>query len=536
MLKLQTDKSFDELKRLPRWPRNEYVNEAKIAALRETVRTSTETYVSVVKTFSQMVATLIGVISKTLDVLKGHSVGQSVASYLAFMYLKESIGVERALVCGILASSPNDKCFPNVYAELVLNLGQQQAYAQAFCIMAPKPILEAFQKHLNGTDEMKEICDRLYTYKMAGRPQDFHKVMPDLTSRKWFELMTDRIDKKLVLERMLANNILERGTRGNLYLRDGLQLLDDSKLATSAAYAAMGLSKDFQIDVRELDVQREIGRGTTGSTYLARWRGTRCAVKVVQVQKEGPEASLLMKDFTREVEVLTKARHPNICQFLGAAIDPPTYCVVLEYMDHGSLYDILRTKKELNFFDIAKNVACGMEYLHGHCNMMHRDMKSPNLLLDEYGRVKIADFGLTCLDNAGEKTAEIGTYRWMAPEVICHEPYGLMADVYSYGMVLFELYTRELPFSGLSPMKVAMSVATKGTRPELPADTPAGLRALITACWAQKPHTRPPFRDILATLERVQSNLTEAERATLTTRGLLSSKNSKNSPDANFGK
>jgi len=516
MLQLQTDKSLLDLTQFPDFPSNMKVSPTTLGHVREEVRRNADTYLVAVKVYNKLISCLIKLISDTLRELRTHHVGQTVASYLAFMHLKESIGIERAIVGGLLSTN-KEKCLPGVYADLVVNLGHQEAYTQAFTIIAPNFVLEEFNKEIFFSGELETIQNQLYDYKMAGRPNDLAAAMPDLDCFKWFDLMTARLDRLEKVERMIARSILANGTQELRFK----SLKDGSRLVTSAELSAMGLSEDYQIDLRELDVQREIGRGTTGSTYLANWRGTKCAVKVVQVQKEAEEASLLMKDFTREIEVLLKARHPNICQFLGAAIDPPTYCLVLEYMENGSLYDILRSGKEISFFDIAMGVARGMEYLHYHCHMMHRDMKSPNLLLDESGKVKIADFGLTCLDNQGDKTAEIGTYRWMAPEVIRHEPYGLPADVYSYGMVLYELYTRKLPFEGMSPMKVAMAVATKDLRPELPADIPPLLGKLITDSWCGKSSRRPTFKEVLSTLNQIQEGLSAADKALLQSKKLF---------------
>lgn len=97
-----------------------------------------------------------------------------------------------------------------------------------------------------------------------------------------------------------------------------------------------------------------------------------------------------------------------------------------------------------------------MNYLH-LCSIMHRDLKSGNVLLDTHGTVKISDFGLSCVLEIGKSssdlTAETGTYRWMAPEVIRHEPYSTKADVYSFGVVLWEMITKDQPFRGMTPIQ-----------------------------------------------------------------------------------
>lgn len=129
---------------------------------------------------------------------------------------------------------------------------------------------------------------------------------------------------------------------------------------------------------------------------------------------------------------------------------------MFEFMQNGTLTDLIRSHKvPIDFFRIAAEIAMGMNYLH-LCSIMHRDLKSGNILLDAHGTVKISDFGLSCvLDLSGshDLTAETGTYRWMAPEVIRHEPYSTKADVYSFGIVLWEMITKDQPFRGLTPIQ-----------------------------------------------------------------------------------
>jgi serine/threonine protein kinase len=132
-----------------------------------------------------------------------------------------------------------------------------------------------------------------------------------------------------------------------------------------------------------------------------------------------------------------------------------------------------------------------MNYLH-LCSIMHRDLKSGNVLIDSHGTAKISDFGLSCVLDMGSSrdlTAETGTYRWMAPEVIRHEPYSNKADVYSFGVVLWELLSRDQPFRGLTPIQ--------GASPPSPAVDEGsrltdGLVSCVFCCWTRQP--RSPWR------------------------------------------
>jgi tRNA A-37 threonylcarbamoyl transferase component Bud32 len=505
---LQRRASFDTLKEVAQLSRlRSLLLQVRLTAVKRAP------YSEVVSFYSELLHALIGVIAEMLAEIKAHRVGPMVAAYLAFLYLKESVGVERALVGGMLAAK--EHFIQSSYSDLVSNWGEQKANNRTFKMNAPSNVLKLYNlMNLSFSDEVMDVDQQLRLYKESGEGKPLSETLKDIDSMQWFEKMTHRIDKLSTIEAMLANKILELGMQSDEFEINSNNLhLDNSHHGESNPLVPT-LSAHYLIDIRELDIKQEIGRGTTGSTYLALWRGTKCAVKVMQVQKEGADRDMLLKDFGREVSVLNKAHHPNICQFLGCALDPPTYCVVLEYMEGGSLYEYLRRPNgQVDFFVTANSVARGMEYLHEHCQMLHRDLKSPNLLMDASGKAKIADFGLTCLADTGvEKTAEIGTYRWMAPEVISHEDYGFPADVYSYGIILYEILTRELPFSGVSPMKVALSVSGEGLRPTLPPTTPESISALISDCWHQEPSRRPTFKQVITRLELAELQISPREK------------------------
>ena len=143
-------------------------------------------------------------------------------------------------------------------------------------------------------------------------------------------------------------------------------------------------------------------------------------------------------------------RHPNIVMFLGACTKPPNFAIVLEYCSRGSLWSTIQNLDlPLSWEDrrrFALDTARGVNYLHT-CSppIIHRDLKSLNLLLDDSYRVKLADFGWTKgLENY--MTGKIGTYQWMAPEVIKSQKYTEKADVFSFGIILWEIASREPPF------------------------------------------------------------------------------------------
>lgn len=182
-------------------------------------------------------------------------------------------------------------------------------------------------------------------------------------------------------------------------------------------------------------------------------------------------------------------RHPNIVMFLGASTRFPNLAIVLEYCANRSLWSVLQNKAiALSWEDrkrIALEISLGMNYLHSFSTpIIHRDLKSLNILLDECFRAKIADFGWTRLK--GDKmTNKIGTFQWMAPEVINGEVYTEKADVFSYAIILWEIAAREPPYKNIMGTKVSIDVIKYDLRPEIPKSTPEVFAKLIKRCWVR---------------------------------------------------
>ncbi|KAF8817853.1 Tyrosine kinase-like (TKL) protein, partial [Cardiosporidium cionae] len=161
----------------------------------------------------------------------------------------------------------------------------------------------------------------------------------------------------------------------------------------------------------------------------------------------------LQRNFYSEMRVLTRLRHPNITLFLGVTLSPH-YCLVTEYIPNGSLFDLLHvdnfTLSLKQCFRTAIEICCGMVYLHHH-GILHCDLKSSNILISEYGHVKICDFGLASLaeypmeEDLPRHMGCVGSLHWMAPEVLRGEGMTKASDIYSFGVILWEMLTREIP-------------------------------------------------------------------------------------------
>lgn len=258
---------------------------------------------------------------------------------------------------------------------------------------------------------------------------------------------------------------------------------------------------EWEIDKRLLKMGEMIASGSCGDLFHGTYFGEDVAVKVLKAEHLNNN---VWNEFTQEVYILREVHHTNVVRFIGACTKPPKFCIITEYMSGGSLYDYVH--KQRNVVDLptllkfACDVCRGMCYLHQR-GIIHRDLKTANLLMDKDHVVKVADFGVARFqDQGGIMTAETGTYRWMAPEVINHQPYDNKADVFSFAIVLWELLTSKIPYDTMTPLQAAVGVR-QGLRPVLPEKTHPKLLDLLQRCWETIPSNRPAFPDILTELE-----------------------------------
>lgn len=260
----------------------------------------------------------------------------------------------------------------------------------------------------------------------------------------------------------------------------------------------------WEIDPRLLKFESKVASGSYGDLYKGTYCSQDVAIKVLKTERINTD---LQKEFAQEVYIMRKVRHKNVVQFIGACTKPPSLCIVTEFMSGGSVYDYLHkhrgTFKLPSLLKVAIDVSKGMNYLHQN-NIIHRDLKAANLLMDENEVVKVADFGVARVKaQSGVMTAETGTYRWMAPEVIEHKPYDHKADVFSFGIVLWELLTGKLPYEYLTPLQAAVGVVQKCLRPTIPKNTHPKLAELLERCWQQDPVLRPDFSEIISILQQI---------------------------------
>ena len=347
----------------------------------------------------------------------------------------------------------------------------------------------------------------------------------------------------------------------------------------------------WQVNWRDLEIVRQIGEGSFGKVYLAKWRETTVAVKVLlsaslpneqedggggnnEDSGDGNANNPLLAGLQKEASMMAAMRHPNVVMYLGVCADPPL--VVTEYCARGSLCDVLKRARSAAMnaaatasaspggnaasaaaaaaaaasaldwprrLAMALDAAKGMNYLHSSDPpVIHRDLKSPNLLVDKHWRVKVCDFNLSRVleEQAVVSSLAASNPRWLAPEILSGRGYTFSSDVYSFGVILWELLTWRLPWTDCGPWQVVKLVTDDRARPPLPtldADggvvgttapppsqpnsssssgnghqllpPPGGFPglpeyiALMKDCWQHEAEQRPKFAEIITRLRRL---------------------------------
>ncbi|KAF3676731.1 hypothetical protein CQW23_10133 [Capsicum baccatum] len=288
----------------------------------------------------------------------------------------------------------------------------------------------------------------------------------------------------------------------------------------------------WEIDPSKLIIKTVIARGTFGTVHRGIYDGQDVAVKLLDWGEEGQrsqaEVSSVRAAFTQEVSVWHRLDHPNVTKFIGAAMGTPDLniqtengfigiprnlcCVVVEYLPGGTLKSFLikNHRRKLAFkvvVQLALDLARGLCYLHSE-KIVHRDVKTENMLLDRNRTLKIADFGVARVEasNPNDMTGETGTLGYMAPEVLNGNPYNRKCDVYSFGICLWEIYCCDMPYPDLSFSEVTTAVVRQNLRPEVPRCCPSSLANVMRRCWDASPDKRPEMDEVVSLLETIDTS------------------------------
>ncbi|XP_071983965.1 RAF proto-oncogene serine/threonine-protein kinase isoform X3 [Engystomops pustulosus] len=340
--------------------------------------------------------------------------------------------------------------------------------------------------------DSRMIEDAVRTHSESGSPNN---LSPTGWSQSKTPAPTHR-EKSAVSSNQEKNKIRSRGQRDSSYY--------------------------WEIEASEVMLSSRIGSGSFGTVYKGKWHGD-VAVKILKVSDPTPEQ---LQAFRNEVAVLRKTRHVNILLFMGY-MTKENLAIVTQWCEGSSLYKHLHVQETkfqmFQLIDIARQTAQGMDYLHAK-NIIHRDMKSNNIFLHEGLTVKIGDFGLATVKSRWSGSQQVeqptGSILWMAPEVIRmqdNNPFSFQSDVYSYGIVLYELMTGELPYSHIRDRDQIIFLVGRGCLvPDLSKlykNCPKAMKRLVADSIQKVKDERPLFPQILSSIELLQHSLPKINRS-----------------------
>jgi Leucine-rich repeat (LRR) protein len=289
---------------------------------------------------------------------------------------------------------------------------------------------------------------------------------------------------------------------------------------------------DLVIPYQDLKMDVVIGTGSFSRVYRGRWKHTLVAIKELialeqlVIEQNGvslqemlgaPENSSqiqqAVEEFRAEVLVMSHLHHPNVLLLVGACSELPHCCIVTEYLPNGSMYDALHRPGAKSSIPFSRQIqwlletASGMAYLHD-VGLLHRDLKSLNVLLDDSNRAKLCDFGLAKLSAEVHASASSsgggtsGSMLWMAPEMLMDTaPFSFAADIYSWSIMGWEIMSPEEElYPDISTAALMQAVAIQHKRPTIHLAWPAALCNLFQECWQPNPEARPTFHTIITRL------------------------------------
>jgi len=257
-----------------------------------------------------------------------------------------------------------------------------------------------------------------------------------------------------------------------------------------------------RISLNELIVEKEIGEGSFGKVYLGKWHNAVVALKFCISGK--------IEEFIQEINLMISLPpHPNVVQVYGVSIDGIQPVIVMEYCAGGSLDKLLFDSNvklnEEEMFHLVRGIVSGMLHLHKH-NVVHRDLAARNILLSLNKEPKISDFGMSRIlvkTNEGKTQTTMGPIGWMAPESLAQRIYSKKSDIWSFGIVVWEIVAQQEPHKDADLVNLALAIRDQYLTPTIPKHCPQKLRQVMEMCWQRDPNQRPTFEAIYSILNDV---------------------------------
>jgi predicted Ser/Thr protein kinase len=264
--------------------------------------------------------------------------------------------------------------------------------------------------------------------------------------------------------------------------------------------------KYSQIPFKDIVLEQMIGDGSYGKVYLAKWNSAHVAVKFCKGKGQ-------LDNFLREINVMIELPpHPNVVQLFGVSLDCPQPVLIMEYCAGGSLdkllYDSNVKLSDDQKMRLIQGIAAGMYHLHTY-NIVHRDLAARNILVTDGGNPKISDFGMSRIlerVDEGKTNSSVGPVCWMAPESIATRNYSKKSDVWSFGIVVYEIVSQCEPHKDCNVLEVALQIRDKGLTPAIPGNCLPLFSQIMQMCWQKNPDERPTFATIRQILDNSEKS------------------------------
>ena len=260
-----------------------------------------------------------------------------------------------------------------------------------------------------------------------------------------------------------------------------------------------------------LSYHEKLGEGAFSEVWRVTWRsteggpGVNAAAKKIRFDTV-QEKSDFWDDLKREIDALKRLEHENIVRYYDTLLVEPHVIIITEFVAQGSLFNYLKKRESIPQELVKKwalHLSRGIQFIQ-QSNIVHRDIKSSNCVISANDVLKICDFGLAKdLTKTKSTDSEKGTVKWLAPEVFTEGKLSPKADIYAFGIVLWELNSCEEPYRGMRPETVMFQVGEHGIRPEIPESCIGDMRDLIVKCWDVDRDSRPDIDSVIAQLEEL---------------------------------
>nr|XP_695792.1 megakaryocyte-associated tyrosine-protein kinase [Danio rerio] len=347
-------------------------------------------------------------------------------------------------------------------------------------------------------DKLKPTEDGLFLVRESVRhPGDF--VLCVCFSQKVFHYRVIYQDNKLTIDNMqFFDNLIDmiefysrnRGAIATLLLKP------KKKEGLKSAETKL-LKSGWLLDLSKLTLGEIIGEGEFGAVFAGEYTGQRVAVKIIK-------CDVTAQAFLEETSVMTNLHHKNLVPLLGVILHNGLH-IVTELMTKGNLVNFLRSRGRfavsvIQLLRFALDVCEGMEHLESK-KLLHRDLAGRNILVSEDGVAKISDFGLARVGSMAVDNSKLPV-KWTAPEALKNKKFSTQSDVWSYGVLLWEIFSYgRQPYPKMTVNEVKECVE-KGYRMDPPDECPADVYSIMTSCWQTEPKKRPSFHKLRERLEK----------------------------------